>query len=87
MCVSLPMQHYKGVKYGFVSPYDLANCDVVLVSYETLSLELNYAKSHEGTVPHYIMLAYIVYSSHTLCHTLKLGICMYVYTCTYQFFA
>ena len=47
-CVSLPMQHYKGVKYGFVSPYDLANCDVVLVSYETLSLELNYAKSHEG---------------------------------------
>ena len=45
-CV-LCMQHYEGVKYGFVSPYDLADSDVVLVSYETLSLELNYAKSHE----------------------------------------
>ena len=43
-------QHYEGVKNGFVSPYELANCDVVLVSYETLSLELNYAKSHEGRV-------------------------------------
>ena len=43
----LCMQHYEGVKYGFVSPYDLADSDVVLVSYETLSLELNYAKSHE----------------------------------------
>ena len=41
-------QHYEGVKNGFVSPYELAECDVVLVSYETLSLELNYAKSHEG---------------------------------------
>ena len=31
-----------------MSPYDLAVYDVVLVSYETLALELNYAKSHEG---------------------------------------
>ena len=44
----LYIQHYEGVKQLYVSPYDMAACDVVLVSYETLSLELNYAISHEG---------------------------------------
>ena len=31
-----------------MSPYDLAAHDVVLVTYETLAIELNYARSHDG---------------------------------------
>ena len=52
-CSSLPpppssFQHYRGVQVAYVSPLELASYDVVLVTYETLREELNYANSHEG---------------------------------------
>lgn len=31
-----------------MSPLELASYDIVLVTYETLRAELNYANSHEG---------------------------------------
>ena len=43
-----PTQRYRGVSQTYVSPFDLASSDIVLVTYETLRKEINHANSHEG---------------------------------------
>ena len=45
-----PTQRYKGVSQLYVSPFDLASFDIVLVTYETLRREINHANSHEGEI-------------------------------------
>ena len=41
-------QHYSGVKEVYVSPFELASYDIVLVTYETLKTEVYHATSHES---------------------------------------
>ena len=36
------------VSHRYVSPFDLAASDIVLVTYEILKREVNHANSHEG---------------------------------------
>ncbi|RWS11570.1 E3 ubiquitin-protein ligase SHPRH-like isoform X5 [Dinothrombium tinctorium] len=41
-CDSLEIRTYSGVTTGYIQPYDLADSDIVLITYETLQKELNF---------------------------------------------